>query len=167
MTNQGYKDRYIGDLRALLSAAQASGGAFAEYGAAATSADLKQLMDSGADEDTKQLDALRGFLTAAGPSTEGTPNSVVDALIAEGKHRVGSSDDPELRDAAVIDALRANLHYYIAAYGAAGELASRLGHGDDARALSEMRDHMIDKEAEYGRLARRVTDRLVGGSGQG
>lgn len=153
MSDQGYQHRYADDLRELLWAAEASGKAFAGYAADATSPELKEMMAAGKSEGEKQIATLQELLQAAGAAAEGRPNAVVAATIAAGRTRVDGASGVALKDLAVIDALRVTLHYYIAAFDMTALLARRLGREDGAGAIGAMRDHMIEKDADYARLA--------------
>lgn len=113
------------------------------------------MMKDGRQEGEQQLDGLRALLAKAGEHQTPVANGVFAVLTADGNERVAASSHAALRDAAIMESLQLNLHYYIAAYGTLATLATRLGFEDDARNISGMRDHMIAKDGEYTELALR------------
>ncbi len=127
--------------------------ALPKMAAAASNSDLKQGFMDHLRQTQGQTERLEAIFDDLGEPTAGNRCKGMAGLIAEGEDIIGSSADPNVKDAALIGAAQRVEHYEMAGYGAARAHAEQLGHNRAARLLQENLDQEGETDKKLTKLA--------------
>jgi ferritin-like metal-binding protein YciE len=88
-------------------------------------------------ETEHQLKRLEQVFQLHGQKPRGVQCKAIEGILAEAKEIISDSDNPEVRDAAMLSAAQAVEHYEISRYGSLIAFAQQLGKHDCAKLLGE------------------------------
>lgn len=136
-------DLLVHELKDLYSAENQLVKALPKMAKAATSADLREAIESHLSETEEQVARLEEIFTELEIPAARVPKcKAMEGLIEEGGKILEEDLEPEVRDAAIIAAAQRVEHYEMAGYGCARTFAQQLGLTDVARRLQ----HTLDEE---------------------
>lgn len=101
-----------------------------------------------------QLERLEKVFDILGEKAKGETCPAIEGIIKEGEEGIKDSDDPDVRDAAMIADAQAVEHYEITRYGTLVAWAKQLGKNDAAKLLQET----LDQEYEADRLLSKLAE---------
>ena len=153
MHDSEFENSYVEHLQGLLAATKASGVVLGQYPAMATEPKLKAMLNSGSEEDNKQLQMFTQMLNDLGVQPGGAANPLTAAAIGIGQLKVVRSAPGAERDASIIETLQATLLVYVAAYRTMANTARRLGKQAHAEQFAKLSEYMQKKDADYEKLA--------------
>jgi ferritin-like metal-binding protein YciE len=96
---------------------------------------LVQIFQQHLRQATQRIARLEEIFSESATAIQRAPCNVIRELVAEGEDVIDSDGDPEIKDAALIDAAQRMNHYMIAGYVSAEAHARRLGYHKAARSL--------------------------------
>lgn len=158
MSNENLKQFYVEGLQALRTAGQKGHEAASEIMQAATSPELRQLMQQGTDLAQQHANRLDSLLQQAGGQPGGHPNEIIEGIQAGARRIQQAAKDDAVRDAGIIDSAQIALHYHIAAYGSLAAHAKTLGLSNEAAQLKQMVDECKQQDERFTELAERAVN---------
>jgi len=106
----------------------------------ANAPDLKQAFETHLEETQVHIERLQQIFTHLGVKAERKTCKGTKGLIEEGEEAIKEKMDPDVRDAALINAAQKVEHYEIAGYGTARTFAQQLGYDQVAQILQTTLD---------------------------
>lgn len=156
--SENLKQFYVQGLQALQVAGQKGHEAANETMQAATSPELRQLMQQGTDLAQQHAGRLNSLLQQAGGQPSGQRNEIIEGIQAGAKRIREVAKDDAVRDAGIIDSAQIALHYYIAAYGSLAAHAKTLGMSGEAAQFKRMTDECKQQDERFTELAERAVN---------
>jgi ferritin-like metal-binding protein YciE len=101
-----------------------------------------------------QVERLEKVFKIFDEKAKGETCPAIEGIIEEGEEGIKDSDDPDVRDAAMIADAQAVEHYEITRYGTLIAWAKQLGKNDAAKLLQET----LDQEYEADRLLSKLAE---------
>lgn len=134
-----FQSMMVLDLQNLYQAESEQAGQLPKLMQFATSDSLRDALQEHAEETEQQITRLQQILSMLGeaPGGQGEVPAAVAGLVSDAQKVLGSIDEPELRDLALIACAQKTEHYEIACYGTARAMARSAGMDDAARLLQE------------------------------
>ena len=158
MSNENLKQFYAEGLQALQEAGRKGHETASETRDAATSPELEQLLQQGADTAQQHAKRLDSLAQQAGGQSGGQRNEIMEGIQAGAKRIRQAAKDDAVRDAGIIDSAQIALHYHIAAYGSLAAHAKVLGMEGDAAQLKQMVDECKQHDERFTELAERAVN---------
>ena len=139
MTISTLKDLYIDQLQDLYSANRQALQVTNELASAASSEQLKDALEAGADGIQDGMDQLKSLIEKHNANPRGEHCKGMEGLVAEARAHGVEADfsDADVRDASIIAQYQRMTHYGISGYGTAAAFARRLGLEEDAGVLAK------------------------------
>ncbi|MFM7348066.1 MAG: ferritin-like domain-containing protein [Erythrobacter sp.] len=137
MTISTLKDLYIDQLQDLYSANRPALQVTRELAGAASSAQLRDALEAGAEGIEQGMDQLKSLIEKHNANPRGEHCRGMEGLVAEARAHGVEADfsDEDVRDASIIAQYQRMTHYGISGYGTARAFAARLGLDDEAGVL--------------------------------
>lgn len=101
---------------------------------------LKKAFETHLEETKVHIERLQQVFTHLGVKAERKPCKGTQGLIEEGEEAIKEKMDPDVRDAALINAAQKVEHYEMAAYGTARTFAQQMGYDQVAQILQTTLD---------------------------
>lgn len=155
ISDDNLKDFYVQGLQALHSAGEKGREGAQEALSAATSPELRQMVQQGTELAQRHADKVDGLLRQAGGQPNGRPNAVMEGIQSAAREIRQAAKDEATRDAGIIDSGQIALHYYVAAFGSLAAHAKTLGMGEAAATLKGMVEESKQMDQRYTELAER------------
>lgn len=155
MKLESMKDLLHHDLKDLYSAERQIIEALPKMIDACSDDELRSALEEHLEVTRKQKDRLEKISEDEGFDLKGHKCKGMEGLIKEGEELLEEDVDPDVLDAAIIEAAQRVEHYEIAAYGSARNHASRLGKSDVADELQRTLDEEGEADERLTRLATR------------
>jgi len=130
-------DLFLDHLNDLYDAEQRLTRALPKMAAAAHSPALKAAFTDHLRETQNQVSRLEQVFQSVGARPRSETCEAMQGLVAEGEEVIGSSGNPDVKDAALIAAAQRVEHYEMAGYGCARTFAQRLGKTEAVRLLQQ------------------------------
>lgn len=153
MAMASLQDLYVHELRDLYNAEQQLTKALPKMAEAASSEELRQAFTEHLDQTNHQISRLEQIFEQLGTSAKGIKCEAMEGLISEGESMLRETEDPMLRDAALVAAAQRVEHYEIAGYGSARTHARHLGQDQAVKLLQETLDEEKEADAKLTKLA--------------
>jgi len=134
------KDLFIEQLKDLYHAEKQLEQVLPRLSAAATSADVKNLLDKHFKETNDHVTRLEKVFELIGVKPEERKCRAMVGLISEADDVLKDCEAPEVRDAAIVSSAQRIQHYEMAGYGTARTYARTLGEDDAADVLQQTLD---------------------------
>lgn len=146
MNLQSMTDLLLHELSDLYDAEQQALKAYPKLINAASSEELREVLETHGEETKKQVERLEQIFKHLKTTPEHVPCKAMQGLIAEAKTLLkhGQDAEPSVLDAALIGAAQRMEHYEIAGYGCARSYAQIVGAREIARLLQDT----LDEEGE-------------------
>ncbi|NKE48306.1 ferritin-like domain-containing protein [Roseomonas frigidaquae] len=106
----------------------------------ATNPQLKQGLQAHLTETEGQIRRLEQVFEMHGQPVKGTTCAAMDGILEEAKDILGTANDNDVLDAAIISSAQAVEHYEITRYGTLVSFAKELGRNDCAAVLQQTLD---------------------------
>jgi ferritin-like metal-binding protein YciE len=106
----------------------------------AHAADLKTAFEDHLSQTRQHIERLEQVFAKLGVKAERKACKAMKGLVEEGDEAMKDPMDPDVRDAALINAAQKVEHYEIASYGTARTFAQQLGHDHVAQVLQSTLD---------------------------
>ncbi|HLJ86081.1 MAG TPA: DUF892 family protein [Candidatus Angelobacter sp.] len=150
------RELYHNQLRLLLSIELQIADALPDMIQRATDIELKQAFHSHLQETAAQVVRVEGILKEETKDVKAETCKVLKALVSEAEDMIKDSNDPTVRDAALISAAQRVEHYEMAVYGAVRQWALVLGKNRQA----ELLDETLKEESRADYLLTEIASRI-------
>lgn len=148
------EDLFVEELRDLYSAENQILKALPKMVKAAESEELRSAFESHLEETQGHVERLEKIMTRIGAKTRGAKCKAMEGLLEEGSDIVkADSEEPAVKDAALIGAAQRVEHYEMAAYGCARTYAKMLGDEEAVSLLSQTLDEEKATDEKLSRIA--------------
>ena len=107
----------------------------AKMAESADSIDLRQALQSDAEEARTQLTRIEKIFQGHGEKPVARQGKSLEGIIRESEEDMAEAGNPQMRDAMIVAAVQQAKHYEIAVYGTLQAYAMHLGHTQAARML--------------------------------
>ena len=134
------EDLYVEELRELYDCEQQILEALPKMMTAASNQELKEGFRTHIKQTQDQVRRLEEIFDDLGESPNGVHCRGIEGIIEEGEECVDMTNNPDVRDAALIAGAQKVEHYEIAGYGTARSFAQQLGQDNAASKLKETLD---------------------------
>ncbi|ODS03179.1 hypothetical protein AUC71_11070 [Methyloceanibacter marginalis] len=114
---------------------------------------LQKAFDDHLKETEGQVERLEQVFEIFGQKAKGETCPAIEGIIKEGEEGIKDSDDPDVRDAAMIADAQAVEHYEITRYGTLIAWAKQLGKNNAAKLLQETLDQEYNADRLLSKLA--------------
>lgn len=147
------RDLYQTELQDLYAAEQQIIGAMPTMMAATSSSELRDALDKHLGRTRVHVERLDLIFRLAGLAAPSQQTSPIEGLVRAGDTRIKRSEQPQVRDAALIAVAQHVEHYEIAGYGCARTWARQLGDREAANLLQQTLDEEGAADKELTRIA--------------
>ena len=154
-------DAFLEELRDAYDAERQLTKALPKMAKAATSAELKDALESHLQETLGHVERLEGVLESLGEKVRGKHCDGIAGIIKEGKSALDEDFDEVTLDACIIASGQRAEHYEMAAYGTLVAWARAMGHGDVADVLQQTLDEEKTADKTLTRLAQGGINKLA------
>ena len=137
MAQKTIKDLFTEEMRDTYSSETQTAANLAKMIQAATSPQLKQLLQTHQGESRQHVERLKQAFQKLGVSPEGNFCEATEGLVAEAEQVMAEGLPGELLDVALVMAAQKVEHYEIASYGSLHAVALSCGLGDVAKLLEQ------------------------------
>ena len=159
------EDLFLQELKDLYSAENQLVKALPKMAKAATNADLQAGFEEHLEQTKGHVERLDKIAEQLGVKLTGHKCKAMEGLIEEGSELIEEDADDSVRDAGLIGAAQRVEHYEIAGYGTARALASRLGHKDIAKILTQTLEEEKETDAKLTDLAESTVNEEAAAAG--
>lgn len=140
MAVKTFEDLFIDELKDVYDAEKRIVRALPKLVKNANSEELSDALEAHLGQTEKHVERLDRIFKELGKSPGRKSCPAMMGLLAEADELLEESDDPTVRDAAIIAAAQKVEHYEMATYGTLREWAKLLGHSNVAKTLQETLD---------------------------
>jgi ferritin-like metal-binding protein YciE len=148
------KELYVDELKDLYSAENQILKALPKMIKAASDDSLKTAFQEHLTQTEGHADRLKTIIEQLGEKPTGKLCKGMQGVLEEGAEALEESDEPAIRDAAIIAAAQRVEHYEMAGYGSAREFAKQLGETDAVTLLDQT---LSEEEAADKKLSKIAT----------
>ena len=127
---------------------------------AASSEELKQALQEHLEVTKGHVARLEQVFDLMGVPAKAKPCAGMQGLIEEGEAVMGEDAAEQIMDAALIGAAQRVEHYEIAAYGAAGTFAERLGNNEAVDLLQQTLDEEKEKDQKLTEISEQLLESM-------
>ena len=156
MPDQGLKDLYIDELKALYNAESQLVKALPKMARAASSDELRRGFEEHLEQTKGHVKRLEKIFQALGESPKGKKCKGMEGLIAEGSEAMKEDYEGSVLDAALIGAAQRVEHYEIAGYGTVRSMAETLGESNHVSLLEETLEEEKETAEKLSELAAQI-----------
>jgi ferritin-like metal-binding protein YciE len=153
MSVKTMEDLFVNELRDLYHAEKQLLKALPKMRKAASSDELKQLLETHLEETHGQVEKLEQVFEMLDLGKRAKRCEAMEGLISEGQEIIEDVEDPEVRDAGLIVAQQKVEHYEIAGYGSAVAMAKQLGKTEAMPLLQEILEQEKATDQKLNQLA--------------
>ncbi len=153
MSIKTMEDLFVNELRDLYHAEKQLLKALPKMRKAASSDELKQLLETHLEETHGQVEKLEQVFEMLDLGKRAKRCEAMEGLITEGQEIIEEVEDPEARDAGLIVAQQKVEHYEIAGYGSAVAMAKQLGKTEAMPLLQEILEQEKATDQKLNQLA--------------
>jgi ferritin-like metal-binding protein YciE len=153
MSVKTMEDLFVNELRDLYHAEKQLLKALPKMRKAASSDELKQLLETHLEETHGQVEKLEQVFEMLDLGKRAKRCEAMEGLITEGQEIIEEVEDPEVRDAGLIVAQQKVEHYEIAGYGSAVAMAKQLGKTEAMPLLQEILEQEKATDQKLNQLA--------------
>jgi ferritin-like metal-binding protein YciE len=153
MSIKTMEDLFVNELRDLYHAEKQLLKALPKMRKAASSDELKQLLETHLEETHGQVEKLEQVFEMLDLGKRAKRCEAMEGLITEGQEIIEEVEDPEVRDAGLIVAQQKVEHYEIAGYGSAVAMAKQLGKTEAMPLLQEILEQEKATDQKLNQLA--------------
>ena len=157
MVSPGVRAQFVGGLELLYGAHHQGARQAAENERTSTSPLLRRMLRAGAKQNLRQAKRLEEVFATGRLEPRRAFDPVMEAIKDANKAGVAAARDAAARDLANIAYGQLAAHFYIANYGTVRAAAAALGEGAVASLLQKTLDETYRIDAEFSRLAERLT----------
>jgi ferritin-like metal-binding protein YciE len=148
---------YLDQLQDLYDAEYRLTDALPKMAEAAASPQLAQAFRDHLQETERQIERLERVFEISGVAAKRKTCEAMKGIVHEGSEIIGSTGDPDVKDAALIAAAQRVEHYEMAGYGTVRTFARRLGHHE----AEELLQATLDEEGAADHKLTAIAETLV------
>lgn len=156
MRNENLKKLYVDELKDLFSAENQLLKALPKMAKAASSDELRSGFEEHLEQTRGHVQRLEEIFESLDESPKGKKCVGMEGLVKEGSEVIEEGFEDAVLDAGLIGAARRVEHYEIAAYTAAREIATVLGHTEHASLLDETLTEEKQTDEKLAELAEEI-----------
>jgi len=153
MRTDTFEKLYVDELRDMYSAEKQLVKALPKLAKAATSPELRSVLEDHLDVTKGQVERLEGLFKDLGHSASGKTCKGMQGIIEEGQSVLDKDLDEDVMDAGIIAAAQKAEHYEIASYGTLRAFAETRGDRKSAEILDEILRQEKDADKMLTRIA--------------
>ena len=153
MRTDTFEKLYVDELRDMYSAEKQLVKALPKLAKAATSPELRSVLEDHLDVTKGQVERLEGLCKDLGHSASGKTCKGMQGIIEEGQSVLDKDLDEDVMDAGIIAAAQKAEHYEIASYGTLRAFAETRGDRKSAEILDEILRQEKDADKMLTRIA--------------
>jgi len=156
MSNENFKELYVGELKDLYSAENQLVKALPKMAKVAFSEELRAGFEAHLEQTKGHVQRLETIFESLNESPKGKKCAAMEGLVEEGSGAAEEDFDDAVLDAALIGAAQRVEHYEIAAYGTVCEFAKVLGETKHASLLEKTLQEEKQTDEKLTKLAKEI-----------